>query len=1632
MSTIEEQLPGLRTHLRAYQLGDLAPVAEAALRTLAAAGPARGTQVSSNTFLNADGPVTCTVLTSGPDFLLWLAAATPPMLLAEHFPQLLPYSPWGLLDTESFPFPHLAGVGLSNANWDYIYLSAGDAAARARLTQPLEAELFGKLSPEIRAFAQANGGLYYRGAVALDSAVLLATGSALAPLVPALLAVDVAGCITYRDSVRPLLALQVPLFSKTGRELGSAKIDHISLALELTSSLADPDALPLAGRRRVGVVGQLVVGSTTLTMTGSWPLDDDDLQLSLVCSTSQLTTWFADTPLASLPWPKSAVEAAVTLVVSRQSGRLEKARFTFETTGWVIAAGDFGFTLQEVKLAVTVFSPTTLQLTIASFAAKAKLGATQLLCTGNYPDGEYALGLDPATPIYLSDLVKALGKSSNLPSFPQKLAITGLSGSYHSGTGYKAFNLTIASATGWDTGDTSLGFNLSNLSLGIYGTSAYVFKLRADFTYTFRNVPGLVVAFTGAAEYDASWTFSLRSTASDAIKLSTLGTEFGFVAPAQLDAFAFKALGFGADVVAGQKYFRGEGAISLFGEKMNVELLVSKTADTTAFSGSFASTIDGRPALFTIGAASGKSSRLELKMLFTIAGVDIYLAATSETTAAAGAEKKLSEKQFTGGTRGLSLPVFDLLNGLMSYAGLHIPDELNPDLNLKDIYVSYNGATKQLDLVALGAVAGQEVQLFFQYQPASTGREKQYVFGIDTSISLDTLSKLPLVGSQLKEITLSGIGFVYASREGKFTLPALSGTAADEAVRTIDLAALAEKSYKGGVSFTGEVGLPFRTQPLTLALPIGGQEAPPSPGAAPAATALAGAKKPAIAKPTMLTTTADDATKWFALDSKIGPVQLKRFGLAYADKKLYLLISAELGMAGIGVNLEGLGIGFDPVALLAGHFEPEFKLAGLGIFFTKPGLTIEGAIVRLSAQQLSVANARLDQLNAGLSEEEKRAQHVKFQFDGALIVQTAAWGLSAVASYAQLEKGTVSLFIFLDVNYALGGPPFFFVEGLMGGFGINRTLRIPTFEQVREFPLLRMDAPAGSAQSRAMATLAKLQDGDNPWITTREGDYWLAVGVKFSTFKFVHGELLLIATFGRELEFTLLGLAWLTLPLPPEGQAVGIPFVFLELQMAAVVQPAKGFFSVAGSLTPDSYVLTKYCHITGGFAYSMWYGSNPHAGDFVMTAGGYHPAFKVPDHYPQVARMGYNWQVSDNVSIKGQSYFAITPACGMAGTSLEVVFEAGDIKVWFIARADMLVTWHPLSFIAEISVEIGASIRLNLLFCHKTVTVSLGASLTLWGPPLGGIVRVHVVVVDIAIRFGDEGALNRNYEALRWAEFRNLLPAPADVCKIIANSGLTETLKEEGKKDVWVVRAGTFGFTAQSAIPVSSLAYGPSGQQVVAGSPLRIRPMNATQATSVFNLRISREPDSEDIYGQVNQWEVTADKGNLDLVKGSMPPALWGAPLVENGRFVQAPAAPSNEVLKDQVVGCYVKAPAANVGNTFGNIGLDELQYEQVAWGLNPLCPTPVPALKNYQTIATKERINPETKAKETAAQQLEKPMLKATSTKRDSLFGVLAAAGVLCTTDDSTKLDLTQPATLSELATHYESLFAEAPLLLA
>jgi hypothetical protein len=74
---------------------------------------------------------------------------------------------------------------------------------------------------------------------------------------------------------------------------------------------------------------------------------------------------------------------------------------------------------------------------------------------------------------------------------------------------------------------------------------------------------------------------------------------------------------------------------------------------------------------------------------------------------------------------------------------------------------------------------------------------------------------------------------------------------------------------------------------------------------------------------------------------------------------------------------------------------------------------------------------------------------------------------------------------------------------------------------------------------------------------------------------------------------------------------------------------------IQAELTENSWLLHESVRLTGGFAYVMWF-AGEHAGEFVLTLGGYHPNFH-RDGYPQVPRLGFRWQAADFISITGEN-----------------------------------------------------------------------------------------------------------------------------------------------------------------------------------------------------------------------------------------------------------------------------------------------------------------------------------------------------------------------------------------------------------
>ncbi len=209
-------------------------------------------------------------------------------------------------------------------------------------------------------------------------------------------------------------------------------------------------------------------------------------------------------------------------------------------------------------------------------------------------------------------------------------------------------------------------------------------------------------------------------------------------------------------------------------------------------------------------------------------------------------------------------------------------------------------------------------------------------------------------------------------------------------------------------------------------------------------------------------------------------------------------------------------------------------------------------------------------------------------------------------------------------------------------------------------------------------------------------------GVLFTSFELLDSFVLVVVQFGRHVEVDVFGLS--TALLPPDTP--DSPLAEAQLALRAVVDPDEGVVLVQGQLTPASFILSRDCHLSGGLAFASWF-DGPHAGDFVVSLGGYYPSFKPPPYYPQVPRVGFNWAVSDHLHVKGGGYFAVVPHALMAGGSLSAVWSDGDVEAWFQLGADFLLGWKPFHYEGDAYVDLGAEATIHFFGTHH---VSFDAS----------------------------------------------------------------------------------------------------------------------------------------------------------------------------------------------------------------------------------------------------------------------------------------------------------------------------------
>ncbi len=556
-----------------------------------------------------------------------------------------------------------------------------------------------------------------------------------------------------------------------------------------------------------------------------------------------------------------------------------------------------------------------------------------------------------------------------------------------------------------------------------------------------------------------------------------------------------------------------------------------------------------------------------------------------------------------------------------------------------------------------------------------------------------------------------------------------------------------------------------------------------------------------------------------------------------------ILLDASLNVSPLTFSLNGAGIGVN----LSKLKDINFYLSGFGIGFDNGVLSIAGG------------------LSAGLDENKNP------QYTGMISIRFKEVGLTAIGQYTKIitgDKETASLCACFSLLAPIGGIPAFFVRGIAGGFGYNERLILPSIENVNDHFLVQA----------AMGSHSNNLDDLRKNVNEEDGQYFLAAGLKFTSFELIEGCMIVTASFGNDCELGILGLA--DISIPPKAKNSAAPIAYAQLALKASIKPSEGFFSAEAQLTNESYILSKDCKLTGGFAAYAWFGDNKHSGDFVVSLGGYAPSYQKPDHYPTVPRLGINWKVDDHININGEMYFAVTPSNLMAGGKLCATYTQGDLKAWFIAYADILMDWKPFRYDVRIGASVGASYTLDLdpWLVKKTFSIELSADLHLWGPDLQGTVDISWYIISFTISFGGG---NKQEEDLDWNGFINSFFASKEQAKStndVCRKELTNDNNDPINKDILSISLdGVIGNTQDDCKGIDIISPYQLAISAISNIPMNkdkngkdigsviVKPVKDKTITPSIEINIT-DPSKKNNFN---------DKFNHDFIRRKLPSALW-------------------------------------------------------------------------------------------------------------------------------------------------------------
>lgn len=621
---------------------------------------------------------------------------------------------------------------------------------------------------------------------------------------------------------------------------------------------------------------------------------------------------------------------------------------------------------------------------------------------------------------------------------------------------------------------------------------------------------------------------------------------------------------------------------------------------------------------------------------------------------------------------------------------------------------------------------------------------------------------------------------------------------------------------------------------------------------------------------------------WYPVQKSFGPLVLQQVGVGFDSSSgtLTLYLDANISISGLQITLDALGIS-TPLQQL----DPSLSLQGLGISYSEGDFELSAAL-----------------LNAGGD-----------VFAGSAMLGTSSFSISAIGAYAPDANGSPSLVVYAYVGGFAAGPPCFTVEGLAVGFGYNRGLNLPTLSTVSSFPLVSavsgnpdpMSAAGTAMQSPQQSSgLTAALNALNQYFPPSEGLNFAAFGVKFSSFEMAQAFVLLSVAFGQDFSLDLIGLATAAFPIPDDDSTS--PLAQIQVALLASWQPSLGSFLLQAQLTSASYILSQSCKLTGGLDFALWYGDSTYAGDFVFTAGGYNPAFNVPSYYPTPVPLGLQWQVASGFSIIGTLYFALCPHALMAGAKVEALWSSGDLSANFQMAFDVLIGWKPFYYSMSLSESLSIEYHGSILGISVTISLELGAALSIWGPDFTGTATIDVEGIGFTLNFGD--AAPGGPTPLLWPQFQSsFLPASNGYWTHAVGSGAVPSTVALSAGDLGLINPKDFALTISSLLPLASIT-GTNAE----GTGVGIAPMALSSDDVSITATVAITQNGTDVTSTFS----------INGINQSVPAGLWGSALV--------PSVNDPTLIQNGLTGCSILPAAQPVPGTTAQVPVPALQSDPI------------------------------------------------------------------------------------------------------